>query len=100
MNEITLDNQIESLMGSTLGQKQTAQPETISFGEILKNSIDEVDQLQIQADEAIDGLATGRQKDIHNTMIAMEKADVAFKLIMEIRNKVISAYEEIMRMQV
>jgi flagellar hook-basal body complex protein FliE len=100
MNEITLDKQIESLMGSALAQKQTAQPESTSFGEILKNSIDEVNQLQIQADDAIDGLATGRQNDIHNTMVAMEKADVAFKLIMEIRNKVISAYEEIMRMQV
>ena len=44
-------------------------------------------------------LASGKQKDIHETMIEMEKADVAFQLLMQVRNKVIAAYETIMRMQ-
>jgi flagellar hook-basal body complex protein FliE len=44
-------------------------------------------------------LAAGKQKDIHQTMIALEKADVAFQLLMQVRNKIIAAYETIMRMQ-
>ena len=47
----------------------------------------------------IANLAAGKQKDIHATMIALEKADVAFQLLMQVRNKIISAYETVMRMQ-
>ena len=72
----------------------------ISFGNILTDSIQQVNRLQVEADSSINGLATGKQTDIHRTMIAMEKASISFELLMQIRNKVISAYDKIMRMPI
>jgi flagellar hook-basal body complex protein FliE len=100
MNEITSLTNLESLQTPGVTPKPVTGPDSASFGQVLKQSLSEVNQLQNEADHAIDALATGQQQDLHNTMIAMEKADVAFRLIMQIRNKVISAYETIMRMQV
>ncbi len=71
-----------------------------SFGEMLKSHLTEVNHLQTSADVAAQKLASGQDKDIHNTMIAMEKAGVALQLTMQVRNKVLEAYQEIMRMQV
>jgi flagellar hook-basal body complex protein FliE len=65
---------------------------------MLARSLNEVNQLKLNADEAINDLAAGKQKDIHQTMISLEKADVAFQLMMQIRNKIIAAYETVMRM--
>lgn len=71
-----------------------------SFEEMLKVHLSNVNNLQQSADTAIEKLATGEEKDVHNTLIAMEKAGVAFQLTMQIRNKALEAYQEIMRMQV
>ena len=68
-----------------------------SFGTLLKEAFGEVNRLRHEADRAVEGLASGRQTDIHGTMIAMEKASVSFKLLMQVRNKVIAAYDEIKR---
>ena len=65
---------------------------------MLARSLNDVNQLKLNADEAINDLAAGKQKDIHQTMISLEKADVAFQLMMQIRNKIIAAYETVMRM--
>lgn len=70
-----------------------------AFGDVLKDSINRVDTLQKEADQAIQDMATG-SGDIHNAMIAMEKANVSFQMMMQVRNKIVSAYEEVMRMQV
>jgi len=67
---------------------------------MFKNAINSVNRQQRVADQAIEDLATGRNADIHRTMIEMEKADVSFQLVMQVRNKLITAYEEIMRIQV
>lgn len=71
----------------------------VSFGRWLCRSLENVNQLQQQADDAAQKLATGETKDIHGTMIAMQKADIATSLMIEVRNKLISAYDEIKRMQ-
>jgi flagellar hook-basal body complex protein FliE len=71
-----------------------------SFLEILKDSVKKVNELQKQADAAIDDLIVGNSKDIAQTVITMEKAEIAFRLMTQVRNKIIQAYEEIMRMQV
>ena len=102
MNEITFTKGLESLNGSGLdtvaGTKKAQDPS--SFGKMLARSLDDANQLKLEADEAVENLAAGKQKDIHATMIALEKADVAFQLLMQVRNKIISAYETIMRTQV
>jgi len=71
-----------------------------SFGDVLKQSISQVDQLQHQAEAASRQLAIGDQKDIHQTTIAVEKADIAMNLMLQIRNKLVTAFDEVRRMQV
>jgi flagellar hook-basal body complex protein FliE len=99
MKEISLHNNLETAYGIQPQAKETKEG-TESFGEMLKGAIGDVAKLQREADNAIQELAAGENKDIHRTMIALEKADVSFQLMMQVRNKVIAAYEEIMRMQV
>jgi flagellar hook-basal body complex protein FliE len=78
----------------------SAQKSTTSFSEVLKDSIQKAGELEKEADQEAIKLAKMETQDIHNTMIAIEKADLSFQLMMQVRNKIISAYEEIMRMQV
>jgi flagellar hook-basal body complex protein FliE len=78
----------------------TAAAPKSDFNAHLKNAMSEVNELQQQADQAIQQLAGEGKGDLQETMIAIEKADVSFRLMMQIRNKVLEAYQEIMRMQV
>ena len=71
-----------------------------SFTDMLVDSMSKVNDLQSEANSAIEKLATGKTKNIHETMLAVEKADIAFKTMNQIRSKVIDAYREVMRMQV
>ena len=71
----------------------------VSFMDTLQESIRQVDRIQSQADQAVSDLVAGRAQNLHQTMIAVEKADLSFELMMQIRNKIVSAYEEIQRMQ-
>jgi flagellar hook-basal body complex protein FliE len=71
-----------------------------SFLETLEESIRQVNQLQQQADTAINDLLTGENKDVAQTMIAVQKASLSFQLMTQVRNKIVQAYEEVMRMPV
>jgi len=71
-----------------------------SFLQSLNETISNVDNLQKEADNSIKELAVGENKNIHQTMIAIEKAEISFKLMVQFRNKIIDAYQEIMRMQI
>ncbi len=70
------------------------------FGKMLSESIDKVNQFQAESDRAVKELVAGRNKNIHETMLTMERADTSLKLMMQVRNKVLEAYREIMKMQV
>lgn len=76
------------------------QPTASSFAETLKKAVEEVNTLQKVADTKMQQLATGESKNIPDVMIAVEKADIALKLMVKVRNKIIDAYQEIMKMQV
>lgn len=71
-----------------------------NFSDLITKTLDKVNQDQIQADSAIKEMVAGRNKNIHETMLAVEKADLSLKLMMQVRNKVLDAYREVMRMQV
>ena len=71
-----------------------------SFAELLADSVNEVNGLQKEANVAIQKLASGENKNLHETMLMVEKAEIAFKAMNQIRMKVIDAYREIMKMQV
>lgn len=86
--------------GAASPAPRTQKPDAPSFSELLKESIAEVNDLKLEADEAIEKLATGKSSDIQGTIMALEKADISFKLMMEVRNKIVSAYQEVMRTQV
>ena len=71
-----------------------------SFGAVLKDSLAQVNSLQHEADAAIQSLATGGTATLHDTMLAVEKAELSFRLMMQVRNKIVEAYQEVLRMQV
>ena len=100
MKDIIVQNSLETLIGSHTSKNRVSEVEDKSFSDMLKTSLSEVNQIQKDADLAIQKLAAGDEKDIHQTMIALEKAEISFKLMMQVRNKIIEAYQEVMRMQV
>lgn len=78
------------------------QPEPIakSFGDFLKESLSNVNELQSDAERLDAALAAGELEDISQVVVAGEKADIAVQLTLQVRNKIVEAYQEIMRMQV
>ncbi len=71
-----------------------------TFSDVLRDSVAKVNLDQVQADQAIKEMVAGRNKNIHETMLAVERADSSLKLMMQVRNKILDAYREVMRMQV
>jgi flagellar hook-basal body complex protein FliE len=69
------------------------------FGATLKNAINEVNDLSDNSDQKVTELMQGDRQDVHNVMIAVEKADVAFQLMMQVRNKIVNAYQEVSKLQ-
>ena len=99
MKEIQLSQGIEQSMASAAQGRRQAPAET-GFGQMLGKAIETVNQHHIEADQATVDLATGRSSDVHKAMIAIEKADVSLRMLMQVRNKIVSAYETIMRTQI
>ncbi|WP_454061239.1 flagellar hook-basal body complex protein FliE [Candidatus Nitrospira salsa] len=71
-----------------------------SFGELLKSAVESVNQLQHQSDRLEGAVARGEDVAIHDAIIAGEKAGLSFRLMMTMRNKLLEAYQEVLRMQV
>jgi flagellar hook-basal body complex protein FliE len=80
----------------SLGSSSSSAP---GFHEALDSAIDQIQQLQGEAENQVAGVLTGNGADVHSAMIAVERADLSFQLMMQVRNKIVSAYEEISRMQ-
>ncbi|MCX7796257.1 MAG: flagellar hook-basal body complex protein FliE [bacterium] len=72
--------------------------EEVSFAEFLKESLEKVNQLQIEANNAVTAFSMGEDIDIHRVMIAIERANLSLSIVTEIRNRLLDAYHEIMRM--
>ncbi|MGH7233370.1 MAG: flagellar hook-basal body complex protein FliE [Nitrospiraceae bacterium] len=70
------------------------------FLDSLKEAIVKTNEVQLEANHAVETYLTGENQNVHQTMVALQKADVSFQLMMQIRNKLVSAYEEIQRMQI
>jgi len=87
--------------GVTAGVGKTNEVEAASgaFSGVLKDAIDSVNKSQNEADTLASGLASGEHANIHETMIAMEKAGITFRLATKVQSKVLEAYKEVMRMQ-
>jgi flagellar hook-basal body complex protein FliE len=71
-----------------------------SFSDFLKSTVDQVTKAQSTGDSAIEKLNTGEAKNMHEVMIAVEEADISLRMLVQMRNKALTAYDEIMRMQI
>lgn len=80
--------------------KAVSTPGEKSFADTLKEAVGTVNTLQKQADVKAQELATGKTDNIQEVMMASEKADIALRLMVNVRNKIIEAYQEVMKMQV
>lgn len=106
MEDITVKSNLEALLGPQVGQansKELSAGKTgdgKNFAETLAESINSVNNIQKDADKAIENLVSGKTDNIHETMIAVNKADIAFRMTMQVKNKIVEAYQEVMRMQV
>jgi flagellar hook-basal body complex protein FliE len=96
---VTSDRGVEKEMQAQ-GLAPSAPTGGKTFSDILRDSVDKVNTYQGQADTAMKELIAGRSKNIHETMLTVERADTSLKLMMQVRNKILDAYREIMRMQV
>ncbi len=96
MKEISIES-IQTMLPQDSVASQKSPEQEGSFLDTLNDAIGEVGKLHEEADRAVEELATGKETDIHNTMIALEKAEVSFQLMMNVRNKIVTAYETIMR---
>ena len=71
-----------------------------SFGELVRGAVEALDHNQQQVEKEIARAVAGESPDLHRTVVALQTAELSFQLALQVRNKVIGAYEEIMRMQV
>ena len=74
-------------------------PAMPSFKDTLKTFLTDVNSLQNHADKSIEKMVAGEITDVHQVMMAVEEANLSFNLMMEIRTKMVDAYQELMRMQ-
>ncbi len=82
------------------GGVKTVRDQQASFADQLKNAISEVNDMQVQRDSKVEQMVTGEATEVHDVMIAAKESQLAFELLLEIRNKLLESYQEIMRMQV
>ena len=95
MNDLTISNLQTILPDRDATKKQATDGSSSPFNEFVKRSLADVNRQVVDADRAANDLATGKNQDIHYTMISMQKAEISFELVMQIRNKLMSAYDEI-----
>ncbi len=91
-------NKINNLTDAIKNRNDT-QKSSGDFSAILKESLDEVNKLQKEGDKAMSDIATGSVKDLHQAAIAIDKAELSMKLMLEVRNKALNAYKELLRTQ-
>lgn len=87
------------MTGVAAGASSGPSSTSATFGKVVQQYINDTNNQQLQADESVEMLATGQTESIHETMLALTKADLSLRLFMEVRNKVIDAYQDVMRMQ-
>jgi len=88
------------LLAKKSSLSKTAAPTGQDFASLLKAGLDDVNKLQKTSEKAMSDIATGQVKDLHRAALAIDKAEVSMKLMLEVKNKAVSAYKEILRTQI
>ena len=100
INEINSSNRYQPLIQQKFPAVDNRKPEVGTFADTLKSFVGEVNEQQNYAREATEGFIRGDNVDIHDVMIASAKAKTSFQLLMELRQKGLDLYREVLRMQV
>jgi len=100
MNDMTIRNGLLSSIADTRGKGEAVREGNESFGALLRDKVDEINRMKLEADDAVARVSLSDSGSIHEAMIALEKADISFKAMIQVRNRILEAYQEIMRMQV
>jgi flagellar hook-basal body complex protein FliE len=90
---------LQGLSGAGAQTAATSAAPPTPFGDLLTDAVGQVNQLEDQARAAVTGLMTGSGVDVHQAMIATEKASMAFELALAVRNKAVQAYQQVIGMQ-
>jgi flagellar hook-basal body complex protein FliE len=91
---------LQSLEAAAAPQSQSSTQPAFSFQNVLGNFVNEVSDKQAAAGDAVNGLLSGKNVSLHQAVISMEEASVSFQMMVEVRNKLLDSYQELMRMQV
>lgn len=99
MPEIKIDDIRRQIEDISLKSKINAPEEKPgeSFAATLKNAVSEVNTRELQAEQSVQDYMSGKETSLHNTLISLEKAEISFKLMMQVRGKLMEAYQQIMR---
>ena len=98
---MTIDptSQLSSMAFSASPISERTPTTTATLGKVVQGFVADTNAQQLQADKSVELLATGQSDSVHETMLALTKADLSLRVFMEVRNKVIDAYQDVMRMQ-
>ncbi len=99
VSEAARTGNVDTLQGVQAAQSTQA-VQGVAFGDVLNQFVSEVNDKQIASGQAVNDLLSGKDIPLHQAMIAMQEAGVAFQLMVEVRNKLLEGYQELMRMQV
>lgn len=100
MNSISNSNLNPAAALSQLGGAKPSNEGTGAFKDMLLGSIQDVNKMQQQADQAVETLMTGGEADPAEVLTAVQKADLAFRLMMQMRNKMMQVYQEVKEIRV
>ncbi|MDX9714359.1 MAG: flagellar hook-basal body complex protein FliE [Dissulfurispiraceae bacterium] len=101
MSEIKIPGiPIQGVSEPSIQPSQKNSPAQGSFADAIKQALDDATKIQNDAEKAVEGFAKGEVNDIHTVVLAMQKADLSLQTMLQVRNKLMSAYEDIMKMQV
>jgi len=95
VQQIALRGAIEAALKNN-SKKPGVEEAGEGFGKVFENMLGDANKMQVQAGKMVDGLLTGDVKDVHEVMIAANKAELSFKFLVEVRNKLATAYTELM----
>ena len=87
------------ILPAELGAPRARALDAGKFAETLRQTVDQVQSAQSDAQSQVAELLNGNGADLHRAMIAVEKADLSFQLMMQVRNKIVAAYQEVSRLQ-
>ena len=100
MNDLSIYSNIQKAMPQpSAAPAAGAKPAGSSFGSALEDAIKQVNGLEVNSQKEMDKFLND-DTDLHSVMMALEKADVSFQMMMQVRNKIVAAYQEIMKTQV